>query len=257
MISIGVAQIKNTTSIIDNFLSIKSCLSLFEKSNADLVMFPECSLSGFSAKIAECTIDIISSYLDEIRDWSNRTGKAVLLPTALKEDVIYNTGFFFNQNDVKRFYKIGLTESEEKFFSIPEGYKKEIFEVKGYRFMPLICMEAQLDSDLYFSNGDVDFILWPGYWGWDESDEWKKLKQDETENLVYKNVSSWSVPLIQSNFSCNDLGDSRNSGPHGLSIVVKSNNDLVYRGPYEKQECFVVEIIDKEVKNCRALGIIE
>ncbi len=40
------------------------CLTHFEEKEIDLILFPECSLSGFSSKIKDCTIDLITPYLD-------------------------------------------------------------------------------------------------------------------------------------------------------------------------------------------------
>ncbi len=257
MIKIGVAQIKNSIDLGENFKNIKKCLDIFKASDADLILFPECALSGFSAKIGECTLDLISPYLDEIKNWSIENKKMVILPTALNEENIYNTGFVFQENQVERFYKIGLTESEKKFFSVPDNYNKKVYKLKGYKFIPLICLEAQLDSELYFSHGEVDFILWPGYWGWEEKDKWEALKTDGEENLVYANSSKWSVPLIQSNFAYNDLGDGREKGPHGLSIVVDGKNKLAYRASFEQQECFLVELNKAEINRCYSLGSFE
>lgn len=253
MLKIGVAQIKNSIELSDNFKQIEKCLDIFQNTDVDLILFPECSLSGFSAKIGECTLDIMRSYLNELKVWSERYDKAMIIPTALREDRIYNTGFFLQGGRAEQFYKVGLTDSEKGFFSTPETYEKQIFTLKGQKFIPLICLEAQLDDDLYFERGTVDFILWPGYWGWEREDKWDALKSDGDENLVYANMSQWSVPLIQANFSYNDMGDDRSQGPHGLSVVVDKNNNLVYQASYEQQECFVVELDRNDITNCYQL----
>ena len=253
MIRIGVAQIKNSIDLKENLKNVKKCLGIFQDTNADLVLFPECSLSGFSAKIGECSLDSMNSYLDELKLWSKLNKKMLILPTALREDKIYNTGFAFHNGTMERFYKVGLTESEKQFFSVPVGYKKKVFTLKGYKFISLICLEAQLNPELYFSYGDVDFILWPGYWGWEKSDKWEAIKSNGEENFVFTNSAMWSVPLIQSNFAYNDLGDDRVKGPHGLSIVVDKENDLKFRASYEQQECFVVELDKKKIYNCYSL----
>lgn len=54
-INIGVAQLTNSTDIEKNFNSITSFLSRFEKEKVDAILFPECSLSGFSSKMRQCT----------------------------------------------------------------------------------------------------------------------------------------------------------------------------------------------------------
>jgi predicted amidohydrolase len=257
MVSIGVAQIKNSTELAENYQTIKACLEMFKSSNADLILFPECSLSGFSSKIGECTTESISMYLDELQNWSSKHNKMIVLPTALRENKIFNTGFIFQSGSIDQFYKVGLTESEQGFFSVPDNYKKRPYTVNNYSFIPLICLEAQEKSDLYFKKNDVDFVLWPGYWGWDAESKWSSHANDGKENLVFTNVSSWKVPLIQSNFAFNDIGDDRSNGPHGQSVVVDKNNELVYQASYEKQECFIVELNDGDISNCYKLGFIE
>jgi hypothetical protein len=57
----------------------------------------------------------------------------------------------------------------------------------------------------FFKDGEVDVVLWPGYWGWEQGEEWNESCQ----------ASQWKVPLIQANFAFNDVGDERTRGPHG------------------------------------------
>lgn len=243
MIRIGVAQICNSTSLEQNVHNIRQCLKVFESTPVDLVLFPECALSGFSSQIGKCNPDVLGKYLNEFRQWSSAHHKMLIIPSAVADGKIYNSGYVFFEDYMEQFYKVGLTDSEKKFFSVPEDYKKQIFELKGYKFSLLICLEAQLDASAYFSQGELDFVLWPGYWGWEKSDEWSAHKSDGSDNQVYLNVDYWSVPLIQANFSHNDDDDDfRKTGPHGLSVVVDQENKLVYRASYEEQECFVVEL---------------
>src|SRR5690606_39059782 len=98
-----------------------------------LVLFPECSLSGFSAAIKECHRSALEKYFSQISTWCEQTGIDVVLPTALVEEKIYNTGFVFSHGSQKQFYKLGLTESEQKFFSTPMEASQKVFECQGYR----------------------------------------------------------------------------------------------------------------------------
>jgi predicted amidohydrolase len=131
MIKIGVVQIKNSIEIKENFNAIKKALSVFASTDADVILFPECALSGFSPKMKECTPDSIKDYLAEIKQWSMENKKTVILPTAFRDGKIYNTGFIFEGTKVQRFYKTALTESEQKFFSVPEHKTPKVFTVKG------------------------------------------------------------------------------------------------------------------------------
>ncbi len=53
MLSVGIAQIPNSTDISKNFENIYDLLKQFEKTKVDVVLFPECTLSGFTSKMRE------------------------------------------------------------------------------------------------------------------------------------------------------------------------------------------------------------
>lgn len=254
MLKIGVSQIKNSTNFEENFSTIHRALGLFENSDVDLILFPECSLSGFSSKIQECTYQVIKEYLDQIEKWSERNNKFVILPTALKNDSIFNTGYVFGDGQSQQFYKLGLTESEQNFFSVPKESTKKVFEIKGYKVAILICFEAQMESWKFFKDGEVDVILWPGYWGWEKGDTWQEFNKEGEPNLIFKNMKKWRRPLIQSNFSYNDLADHRDSGPHGLSMFVNSDNTLFGNGEYDYESCYKICIKDSKIKSFEKIG---
>lgn len=236
-LNIGVAQIANSTDLEKNFKSIDGFLSLFEKEKVDVVLFPECSLSGFSSKIKECSLEVLGPYLDKIHAWSKRTGVHTVLPTAfVKEGRVYNSGYWFHKEGSHQFYKMGLTESEKPFFSTPTKEDPKVISVKNFNLAILICFEAQHEPFTYFNKNEADVILWPGYWGWTKEDTWSE------EDKVHSNMKAWQTPLIQSNFSMNDLNDHRSSGPQGLSHVINSDNQLIYRGAHLEDEAFIVRV---------------
>ncbi len=240
---IGVVQVKNSTSIEGNFNTIKNALSIYEKNHVDLILFPECSLSGFSAKMRECTYNLISDHLSVIEDWAHNNNTYVFLPTALKEnEEIFNTGFILGGSTPLRFYKVGLTGSEKGFFSAPSDTSRKVFDIKGQKVAVLICYEAQMDPWRFFKDGDVDIILWPGYWGWEKEDRWDELKTDGGVNPIFDNMNLWKRPLIQSNFAFNELAEHRSSGPNGLSMFVNQDNTLFAQGDYQSEACYQIEI---------------
>lgn len=243
MLKIGVAQINNSTELDRNFASIESFLNRFESEGVQIVLFPECALSGFSAKMRECSIDKLQPYLDSVDQWSRRTGIQVVLPTAIFENgKVFNSGYWFASSAVTRFQKLSLTESEKNFFAVANENRQKVFEVGGYGCALLICMEAQLDPWTHFDAEAADLVLWPGYWGWTLEDPWRAVSSDGRPQLVYGNMDTWKMPLIQANFAANDLGDHRTSGPEGLSVVVDEANVLRYRGEHRAEAGFVVTL---------------
>jgi predicted amidohydrolase len=171
---------------------------------------------------------------------------------------VYNSGFWFRGNAISRFQKIGLTDSETKFFSVSPQHRQKVFVLNGYRCALLICREAQQASAEYFTPGEADLVLWPGYWGWTAQSVWGPLSEEKIPNLVFENMSHWKVPLIQANFSGNNMGDARSSGPEGLSVVVDESNILRYRAPQKQESAFVVTVDRMEgrcvLKSCEPLS---
>ncbi len=214
----------------------------FEGRGVDLILFPECSLSGFSSKISECSEAVLQPYLENIQEWSNRTGVQVVLPTAIvREGNIYNSGFVFAKNGKQQIYKIGLTDSEKNFFSLPTDSAPKVLQVRGYRLAILICHEAENAPWMYFNPESVDAILWPGYWGWTQESRW-------VESKVFLNHTHWKIPLLQANFSQNKLDGYEGSGPEGLSHIVGSDNQVVHLGAHLQEDAFIVNLEPKNGK---------
>jgi len=248
-IKVGVAQIVNSTDIEENFRSIFTFLERFEKAGVDFILFPECCLSGFSARMKKCSLASLSPYLNKIQEWVDRTAVDVALPTAFVQDErVYNSGYWFKRGERLPFFKMGLTDSEKKFFSVPNEPASKVFRVRNYRFAILICFEAENEPWSYFQNRDVDAVLWPGYWGWTLEDQWNPVKASGMPNAIYLNAAHWKVPIIQANFSKNALGDNRKTGPEGLSVVIDQDNKMVHRGPHKLAGGFIVSLKKEEEK---------
>lgn len=257
MISIGVAQIANSLEVEKNFKYIMDFLERFNNEGVDLVVFPECGLSGFSAKMKECTTDFLFPYIDQIQQWSFDSDIQVILPTAIVDDQkIFNSGFWFAGKSRTQFFKLGLTDSEKKFFSIPEHETQKVFEIGNVKCGLLICKEAQQEPWQYMTPGEVDFLIWPGYWGWTKDCKWQAVT-DEKRNLVFENSLIWKTPLIQANFAYNDLGGQPNAGPEGLSMVVDSDNNLFFQADHLRESGFIVQLEKRQnetvVKSCKVL----
>lgn len=242
MISVGIAQIANSTNLAQNFAAIQKHLDTFAQTEVSLILFPECSLSGFTAKMRECTRPVLQNFLDDIQKWTTKTGIDVVLPTALVEDdKVFNSGFWFKGNECQQFFKVGLTESEKKFFATP-SHTQKVFEVKGYKFAVLICYEAEHEPWAYFEKDSVDAILWPGYWGWTLDEEWNSHRSPEKINPIFRNMKLWQRPLLQANFSKNDLEGHKTAGPEGLSHIINSDNTRLHRGPHLQDQGFIVKL---------------
>lgn len=258
MLLVGIAQIPNSDDISKNFENIYGLLEKFERTDVDVILFPECSLSGFTSKMRDCTEEILTPYIVKIQNWVKQTGIEVVLPTAIVEnEKIFNSGYWFKENEHQRFYKAGLTDSEKKFFSLPLGSSSKVFQVKNYNLVVLICFEIEHAPWTYFESGSADAILWPGYWGWTVEDKWAEEKQQGKLNHVFINMASWQMPILQSNFAYNDLDGHKGAGPEGLSFVIDQDNKHIFKGPHLEKNGFIVSLYKinnrTAITNCRSL----
>lgn len=258
MLSVGIAQIPNSADISKNFENICGLLEKFKKTDVDVILFPECSLSGFTSKMRECSKEALVPYILKMQNWVNQTGIEVVLPTArVENEKIFNSGYWFKENENQRFYKTGLTDSEKNFFSLPSDLSPKVFHLKNYKLAVLICFEIEHSPWTYFEKGAADAILWPGYWGWTLEDKWADKKLQGKPNQVFINMASWQMPILQSNFAYNDLDGHKGVGPEGLSFVIDQDNKHIFTGPHLEKNGFIVTL-DKinnrtVVTNCRSL----
>lgn len=255
MISVGVAQILNTVSLERNLETARKFLRRFAFEKADLVLFPECGLSGFSTRAGECSRDRLAAVLGELEGWSRETGISVVLPSILREErEVFNAGFWISPSGTETFFKVGLTAAERTFFSAPSRSPK-VFAVGDFRFGLLICCEAQEPASTYFREGDVDAILWPGYWGWTVEDGWDAMDLNGRPNRIFANMDVWKRPLIQSNFAGNDV-EGGQGGPQGLSLVIDADNRVAHRARHSVESGFLV-ILEKGPGGTRVAGCRE
>jgi len=181
--------------------------------------------------------------LEEIRLWSARTRLAVALPSALRESgQIYNSGFWFQDGNVSRFHKHGLTESERQFFAQPESSGSRTFTVRKFNLGILLCREAEDAAWTHFEEESVDAVLWPAYWGWTQADDWGPTQLNGSPNLIHANMALWKAPLIQSCFASNVPADSAKRAPQGLSIVVDADNRCVGRAPWARSSLTTITL---------------
>lgn len=241
-LSIGVSQIQNNLDVSVNLSSVLNALKVFHVAGADLVLFPECALTGFSSLVKNTNYNLVQDAVVQIREHVDKLGLAAIVPTAwLLDGAFYNCGFYFQPGIAPvQFFKEDLTESETKFF-IPQVNSLRSFEVNGVKLGILICIEAALDPWKYYSKETLpDVLLWPGYWGnkvttWDANNAKDSYK-------VFKNMLSWKRPLIQATFSKNHANVELGEGPFGRSFVVTSDNRAKFSAAYREEDNFLVRL---------------
>lgn len=226
------AQMENSTDQAHNLAVMLKLLDLAASHDADVVVFPECALTGFHSKPEPCTPDELEPLVDTLHTRAMAHRQSVVLPSIIDEgDRVLNSGWFLSaRGDRTRFTKRGLTESERRFFTAPDDTPTRTFSHRELRLGLLICREIADDPGAYFEAQDVDLVLWPTYWRWDDDFEWGHTQGGELATAAYTASTHWSVPLCQANYAANAHGDSRDTGPSGLSVVIDAHHTHLTSG---------------------------
>lgn len=244
-LKIGAAQLPNATDIEENVRRLEAAMRELAELGVRLVLFPECYLTGFSAKLQGSRPELLDPYIDRARAFATELGIVAVLPTAYEVEPgwIENRGYWIGSGYDERFAKTGLTESEQRFFSKPACAGARVIELDGARIGVVVCREvADAPAELFGEGVELDVLLWPGYWRWDPEVDWRRGGGGELMDGAYDLVARYNAPLIQSNFCYNGGDDARAAGPDGRAVVVSAENKLVHQGPKARASGVLVEL---------------
>ncbi len=229
---VASVQMENSTDQANNLNVMTNMLALAASQKADIVMFPECALTGFHSKPEPCTPQDLEPLIARLHRYAMAHQISVLLPSIIHEDdAFFNGGWFLDTRGQRtRFVKRGLTESEQKFFTVPDDAMQRVFAHENLRLGVLLCREVADSPETYFDARNVDLVLWPTYWRWDDELQWGSSQEGELAQAAYEAVKHWGVPLCQSNYSANSTEDVRASGPSGQSVIINANNTHLMNG---------------------------
>ena len=141
---IGIVQTKSEKGNIEsNSASHKKWIEIAVSEKADLIAFPELSLTGYEPKLAkELATDPNDSRLNEFQKISdfNQITIAVGLPT--KSDLgILISMVIFQPNQARSIYSKQKLHSDEKPYFI-EGKEQTLLTLKDMKIAPAICYES-------------------------------------------------------------------------------------------------------------------
>ena len=235
--NIGVAQIPNTSSHETNLANIVEALKTHSEQGSELVIFPECALSGYSPALLKCEAELLANLLASVKDTCKRNSIAALVPTlTFRGKDRLNSVVLISEagEELERFFKIGFTPTDEKIFSQVEHHSRS-FNFKGFNIGVLICAEISDDPWKYLDRDTkYDAIVWPGMWGWRDDLDWKDPKPSNGLEII-ESVSSWETCLIQANFSETEGMPYPAGFGGGRSFVINKDKSIAIEGPKNKQ----------------------
>ncbi len=175
-------QLKQSTNIEYNF---KKHVYYIKNEDCDLLIFPECSLVGYSLERIKTYKENLSKYKNletfhnKLIKLIRKTNKTVIFGSVLyneKKRKFYNCAFIVNKYKISIYKKISLTEDENKLFS--KGKSLLSFRIKNKTIIPIVCRDQsniKLFEDIKKREPNLVIILSAHYYNPKEI-FWKKTK---------------------------------------------------------------------------------
>ena len=162
---IGLYQMINHGHVIDNFQEMKKGIIEAKNENCDVVVFPECALTGYPPielkSISSVTINEILNYEEKLADLSKFYDMFIIFGTIRYENrqrynslkVIDNQGTFITHYDKRALWGYDLQN-----FTMGDSYGK--VNIKGITIGLSICFEIRF-PEFYreHKSNDVDIML--------------------------------------------------------------------------------------------------
>ena len=154
-----------TGSVQHNMEIIRKGVKLAEEQNAELIVFPECAISGYPPrnidKAGNADQAAIESALKEIQRQSDKLGISIIVGTVFCSDQYYNRAYVFIPGQSSSWYdKRALYGWDEDNFA--PGKEKGIFTISGHTVGVRICFEIRFPEyfrELYREHTDLDIVL--------------------------------------------------------------------------------------------------
>lgn len=162
---IAAYQFAVTGDMVENFEKIKNAISLAKKNAVQLLVFPECALTGYPPRdiksSSEVRFDLVEDCCKKLQELSDETGTALLVGTIYQADQIYNRAILFRPDQPVWFYdKRALWGWDRDNFT--QGNSDGIFELNGISVGVRICFEVRFPEyfrELYAKKTDLNIVL--------------------------------------------------------------------------------------------------
>lgn len=141
---IAAAQMKFRAAIADNVAWISQSIQAAAKAGADVILFPECAVTGYNCDFAALSPTQIEAALGAIARAARAARCHVLVgsPTFARGKR-FNSLVVFNRRgqEIFRYSKIHLTQRDARFFA--RGEKLAFFRLDGIPCTAIICHERR------------------------------------------------------------------------------------------------------------------
>ena len=179
---IAAYQFAVSGDINENYKEIEKAIYLAKKEDVQLIIFPECSLTGYPPRdIADpsCVdFGLVHTMCEKLRSIAGENGISFVIGTVFKEKEIYNRAMLFRPDGQIRIYdKRALWGWDRDNFA--KGSHDGIFEMEGIRFGIRICFEIRFPEffrELYKRKTDINLVLFYDVADTDDKERYDLIK---------------------------------------------------------------------------------
>ena len=238
-LDLAVGDISGNTKLI-----IDSCEKAKNQHNADLIIFPELSISGYPPE----DLLLHSGFKRRINDALNSIKDEVAGISALigfpdySDDSIYNAcAVFRDKEEIVKYRKEALPNysvfDEKRYFTSDE--QPTVFELKGKKIGINICEDIWHKSAAMKakeSGADIIIVI--------NGSPYEKDGQSKRENIVKQRALQTDLPIVYLNM----IGGQDELVFDGASFVMSKNGEIKYRATSfeESMDLFEFDLINNE-----------
>ncbi len=213
-----------------NCQQISAAIHAAAENGVDILLTPECALSGYPGAGRDDYQDInwcsYDGFEDLIHTRAQQAGIAVVLGTiSMADGKLFNDALFCgNEANVTRYHKRCLTPFDKNFFT--DANKACVVEFKGWQLGLCICFDVRFPHTW----GDVvcagaDAVLSIAHMAGPDPDD--NVKNTVVPQHYASRAAEWATPLVM----CNTAHEKRwlDSGawdPRGMRIDTERKNNL-------------------------------
>ena len=238
-LDLAVGDISGNTKLI-----IDSCEKAKNQHNADLIIFPELSISGYPPE----DLLLHSGFKRRINDALNSIKEEVAGISALigfpdySDDSIYNAcAVFRDKEEIVKYRKEALPNysvfDEKRYFTSDE--QPTVFELKGKKIGINICEDIWHKSAAMKakeSGAEIIIVI--------NGSPYEKDGQSKRENIVKQRALQTDLPIVYLNM----IGGQDELVFDGASFVMSKNGEIKYRATSfeESMDLFEFDLINNE-----------
>lgn len=234
---LNLAVVQSDIAWEDPKANIKILEQKTKETEADIIVFPETFLTGFTMNTQEAAMDPDDRYIDKLKTISKEGDKAIALSVLTKscDNKVYNRGYFITPKgemfvqDKRHLFRFGGENDK-----IEHGKTREIIKYNGWKILMTICYDLRFPVWCRNQDNEYDLMINMANWPEPRNKVYTTLLQARAmENISYV---AGANRIGQDKTGINHTGDS--------AIIDFKGNYMDMAKPNESK--VVIAQLDKE-----------